>query len=189
MMDRRIQRALSWRGRRAAVVLLVLLAAAQPARVHGDANSTNASALMELNVTNVTYVETSAPFNVTSPAVPGTTPFNVTSPAVPGTTLVVPATTCGDGLRTGAEECDDANEDSNDGCSSYCVTEAGFTCKRPAAGGKDECSAIASPPAGSVFITASIRLGTSMTPEQFVGMCVCMCVLCLFVCLSADTYI
>ena len=49
-----------------------------------------------------------------------------------------------------------------------------FTCFFRGAGttgdcGKDECSAIASPPAGSVFICASIRLGASMTPEQFVG--------------------
>jgi cysteine-rich repeat protein len=92
-----------------------------------------------------------------------------TTPAPGITKLVVPATTCGDGLRTGAEDCDDANVHSDDGCSSLCVTEAGFACKRPAAGGKDECSAIASPPAGSVFISASIRLGASMTPEQFVG--------------------
>jgi cysteine-rich repeat protein len=108
-------------------------------------------------------------------------------PPAPGTTeLVVTATTCGDGLRTGAEECDDANVHSDDGCSSYCVTEAGFACKRPAAGGKDECSAVASPPAGSVFISASIRLGASMTPEQFVGMCGCVCVC---VCLSVHKYI
>ena len=63
-----------------------------------------------------------------------------------------------------------------------------FTCFFRGAGttgdcGKDECSAIASPPAGSVFISASIRLGASMTPEQFVGavsvsvcLSVCLCV-------------
>jgi hypothetical protein len=63
-----------------------------------------------------------------------------------------------------------------------------FTCFFRGAGttgdcGKDECSAIASPPAGSVFICASIRLGASMTPEQFVGavsvsvcLSVCLCV-------------
>jgi len=39
------------------------------------------------------------------------------------------STTCGDGNIDTGELCDDGNRDDNDGCSSTCQTEAGFTCK------------------------------------------------------------
>ncbi|MCB9708685.1 MAG: DUF642 domain-containing protein [Myxococcales bacterium] len=35
---------------------------------------------------------------------------------------------CPDGVIDGAEECDDANNDNNDGCSALCEVEAGYTC-------------------------------------------------------------
>ncbi len=35
---------------------------------------------------------------------------------------------CGDGMRVDPEECDDGNTAENDGCSSSCVIEPGFTC-------------------------------------------------------------
>lgn len=31
-------------------------------------------------------------------------------------------------MKVGSEECDDANQDSNDGCDSGCQFEAGFNC-------------------------------------------------------------
>ena len=72
-------------------------------------------------------------------------------------------------MRAGGEACDDANVLSDDGCSDSCAVEAGFVCKPAAAGGKDVCTASIAPPAGSVFISASIRLETAMTAEQLVG--------------------
>ncbi len=35
---------------------------------------------------------------------------------------------CGDGVRNGAEACDDGDTDDGDGCSAMCVVEAGFIC-------------------------------------------------------------
>jgi hypothetical protein len=58
---------------------------------------------------------------------------------------------------------------SDDGCSGSCAVEAGFVCKPSATGGRDVCTASTVPPAGSVFISASIRLDAAMTAEQFVG--------------------
>jgi len=40
------------------------------------------------------------------------------------------ATSCGDGVVTGLEECDDGNLESKDGCSSSCVIEWGWNCSR-----------------------------------------------------------
>jgi|CZKU01.1.fsa_nt_gi fibro-slime domain-containing protein len=39
-----------------------------------------------------------------------------------------PANTCGNGVVAGNELCDDGNTTSNDGCSSTCAVEAGYTC-------------------------------------------------------------
>ncbi len=38
------------------------------------------------------------------------------------------ASTCGDGMKMGAEACDDGNLSDDDGCSSACLKETGFTC-------------------------------------------------------------
>jgi len=35
---------------------------------------------------------------------------------------------CADGIRAGAEQCDDGNFVNGDGCSSSCQIEAGFNC-------------------------------------------------------------
>ena len=35
---------------------------------------------------------------------------------------------CGDGIKVGAEACDDGNTDNGDGCSSTCAVEAGYVC-------------------------------------------------------------
>ena len=46
-----------------------------------------------------------------------------------------PGARCGDGLVQGhAEECDDGNDTSGDGCSSSCFVETGYTCTRPTMG-------------------------------------------------------
>ena len=39
-----------------------------------------------------------------------------------------PATPCGDGVRSGAEECDDGNRVSSDGCTAECAVERSPTC-------------------------------------------------------------
>ena len=31
-------------------------------------------------------------------------------------------------MKKGAEECDDGNTESGDGCSRYCIVESGYTC-------------------------------------------------------------
>jgi fibro-slime domain-containing protein len=49
-----------------------------------------------------------------------------------GPCVKAPVNTCGDGIVAGNEECDDGNTTSNDGCSSTCAVEPGFTC--PTAG-------------------------------------------------------
>merc|ERR1712167_474635 len=36
--------------------------------------------------------------------------------------------TCGDGVRTGMEICDDGNRNNGDGCSSSCSVETGYVC-------------------------------------------------------------
>ncbi len=38
------------------------------------------------------------------------------------------ATSCGDGIRAGTEQCDDGNTAAGDGCSMVCATELGWTC-------------------------------------------------------------
>lgn len=49
-----------------------------------------------------------------------------------------PTVRCGDGIRAGAETCDDANAAGGDGCSSTCTIEAGFRCS----GSPSACSGI-----------------------------------------------
>ena len=41
---------------------------------------------------------------------------------------------CGDGVVTNSEACDDANVDSNDGCSNECIVECGYVCVGEGAG-------------------------------------------------------
>ncbi|WNG51453.1 DUF4215 domain-containing protein [Archangium minus] len=50
---------------------------------------------------------------------------NLASPSGPVTCAV----TCGDGVKAEAEECDDGNTTSGDGCSSTCVRESAFNCQ------------------------------------------------------------
>jgi len=38
------------------------------------------------------------------------------------------ATACGDGVKLGAEACDDFNTNAGDGCSATCTIEASWTC-------------------------------------------------------------
>jgi cysteine-rich repeat protein len=53
--------------------------------------------------------------------------------------MCVAPTLCGDGVVDGAEACDDGNNTNNDGCSSTCTLEAGFSCAGTA---PTVCSAI-----------------------------------------------
>ena len=39
-----------------------------------------------------------------------------------------PSPVCGDGVIEGGEECDDENTDDDDGCSSLCAVESGYSC-------------------------------------------------------------
>ncbi|MBK8252007.1 MAG: DUF4215 domain-containing protein [Polyangiaceae bacterium] len=61
-----------------------------------------------------------------------------------GTTPSVCTTTCGDGIKAGAEGCDDAPPAENgDGCSAGCAVEAGYTCTGTAPSvctDNDECT-------------------------------------------------
>jgi fibro-slime domain-containing protein len=50
-----------------------------------------------------------------------------------GPCVRVPPNTCGDGILTGTEQCDDGNTNSGDGCSSTCQVEPGFNCPTPGA--------------------------------------------------------
>jgi cysteine-rich repeat protein len=52
-----------------------------------------------------------------------------------------PPPKCGDGIRAASEACDDGNEDSEDGCSSACVPEPGFTCDGGSDSTPDICTA------------------------------------------------
>ena len=47
--------------------------------------------------------------------------------------------TCGDGIPSGAEECDDGNTAAGDGCSSTCTIESGWECATPSPGGGSHC--------------------------------------------------
>lgn len=74
-----------------------------------------------------------------------------TSAAATVTITVVAVTTCGDGLTEGAEQCDDGNDVSDDGCSNLCLVPAcgdgvvqldrGEECDSGVAGGIEGCSA------------------------------------------------
>jgi len=66
---------------------------------------------------------TAADWTVPAAATPGTAPLNI----------------CGNTQVETGETCDDGNDDSDDGCSSACVTECGFTCVGvgPASCGED----------------------------------------------------
>jgi len=44
------------------------------------------------------------------------------------------ATSCGDGVVAGLEECDDSDLASEDGCSSNCAMEFGWKCSNPDCG-------------------------------------------------------
>jgi cysteine-rich repeat protein len=48
-------------------------------------------------------------------------------------------TTCGDGKRAGAEQCDDSNLASGDGCSATCTIEPGYSCSGGSPTMKDTC--------------------------------------------------
>ncbi|MEB2310277.1 MAG: DUF4215 domain-containing protein [Sorangiineae bacterium] len=50
-----------------------------------------------------------------------------------GACTLVPAETCGNGIRSAAEQCDDGNTNDGDGCSKACVVEAGWDCPTPGA--------------------------------------------------------
>ena len=47
---------------------------------------------------------------------------------------------CGDGLRAGAETCDDQNTSNGDGCSSTCTIESNYICTGGTTSSKDTCS-------------------------------------------------
>ncbi|MDB4961277.1 MAG: Multiple EGF-like-domain protein 3 precursor [Myxococcales bacterium] len=47
--------------------------------------------------------------------------------------------TCGDSTREGAEQCDDGNTASGDGCSSACTTEIAMTCGDSSTTGTEQC--------------------------------------------------
>jgi cysteine-rich repeat protein len=47
---------------------------------------------------------------------------------------------CGDGMVVGAEQCDDGNLVDNDGCSSGCAVEGGFTCNPVTQSDAEPCS-------------------------------------------------
>jgi fibro-slime domain-containing protein len=47
---------------------------------------------------------------------------------VGGPCIALKANVCGDGIVAGAEQCDDGNTVSGDGCSSTCMVEPGYTC-------------------------------------------------------------
>ena len=46
---------------------------------------------------------------------------------------------CGDGYRTGDKQCDTGSANGNDGCSSNCTIETGWTCSGGSATSKDVC--------------------------------------------------
>jgi fibro-slime domain-containing protein len=48
-----------------------------------------------------------------------------------GPCAAVPPNTCGDAIVGPAEQCDDGNKVSNDGCSATCALEPGYTCPTP----------------------------------------------------------
>ncbi|OMJ95821.1 hypothetical protein SteCoe_717 [Stentor coeruleus] len=53
---------------------------------------------------------------------------------------------CGNGLRfSTAEQCDDGNNISNDGCDSFCMIENGYTCSGGSENSKDICKLIEDP--------------------------------------------
>jgi cysteine-rich repeat protein len=51
--------------------------------------------------------------------------------ACTGTPSTCVASVCGNGKKEGAEQCDDGNPNSDDGCSANCLVEAGYSCPTP----------------------------------------------------------
>lgn len=63
----------------------------------------------------------------------GSTSGSSTTGGVPdaGPINDAPVPVCGNGIQDGADECDDGNRDSSDGCSSSCKVEDGYVCTVP----------------------------------------------------------
>lgn len=55
-------------------------------------------------------------------------PYNTGSSGTLGIAFAYSAIVCGDGLRVGAEACDDGGTAAGDGCSATCTVEANYTC-------------------------------------------------------------
>jgi len=70
------------------------------------------------------------------------------------------AGTCGNGKRTGDEECDDGNAVNSDGCTSACKVEGGYECLALNVGGKDLCKACADTQCTTFFSKQSRCLNT-----------------------------
>jgi len=65
---------------------------------------------------------------------------------------------CGNGMRSGSEGCDDSNSLPLDGCSAECTVESGYECTGGSATTADTCTLPSTPPAGKEVVKASTRL-------------------------------
>jgi cysteine-rich repeat protein len=78
-------------------------------------------------------------------------------------TLAFAADTCGDGLVTGGEGCDDNNIAANDGCSDLCQVEAGFAC----VGEPSVCTDLSAVCAAALAANAGANAGDTTGGTEF----------------------
>ena len=74
---------------------------------------------------------------------------------------------CGDGQRSGEEECDDGNTDEGDGCDSECRVEAGYVCNLRAGNQADTCVKITTTTTTNTTTTTTTSTTTPSWPPEF----------------------
>ncbi|MBI4849047.1 MAG: PASTA domain-containing protein [Nitrospirae bacterium] len=79
-----------------------------------------------------------------------------------------PSSICGNGFVETAEDCDDGNISSNDGCSTICTVETGYTCT----GSPSVCSLNPTPNSAPRFVTTPITVATVGQPYIYDSMAI-----------------
>ncbi len=134
-------------------------------------NSGHIKCILIQNAAQTTYsYDIVVPSTATSGTFSGTYAFEGgTETTISGSNYVSVSTSvslCGDGKVDTTEECDDSNAVSNDGCSSLCTVESGFSCS----GEPSVCQTISTATCGNELVeNPEICDGDALTGQTCVG--------------------